>query len=150
MDIYLIVLLIGFLLGFLVFWRPKKKHKPKHFRFRVGRPERKELPMLELNCTNEEKILVKVNTVTTTGKPAILDGVVTVEVQAGDGTVAMEADGLSFYVISGDNPGDTTYLVSADADMGEGVETISDIVTLHVAGAKAASLGLVAEAPIPK
>jgi len=40
--------------------------------------------------------------------------------------------------------------VSGDADLGEGVVTVSDIVMLHVEGAMAKSLGLVADAPEPK
>lgn len=105
---------------------------------------------LEINCTNEEKILVKVNPTTTTLKPAPLDGSIAVEVQAGDGTFEVQGDGKSFFAVSGDNPGDTTYLVSGDADIGSGVETISDLVILHVAGARAANLGITADAPVPK
>ena len=106
--------------------------------------------MLELNCTNEEKILVTVVPVTAAGHPVSLDGPIQVSMQTGDGTVEVQADGLSFFVISGANPGDTVYLVTADADIGAGVETISDIVTLHVAGAKAQSLGLVPATPVLK
>ena len=102
--------------------------------------------MLELNCTNEEKIKVTVNPVTRKGKPVPLDGPVSVVIQAGEGTVVM-VDDASFRVVSGDNPGDTSYLVSADADIGSGVETISDVIILHVAGALAANLGLTAGAP---
>jgi hypothetical protein len=119
------------------------------FNWKVGRPELKKgrIPkMLELSCTNEEKIKVTVNPVTTAGKKVTLDGPIAVSIQAGDGTVVL-IDDLSFYVVSGDNPGDTSYLVSGDADLGAGVETISDIVILHVAGAKASNLGLVAGSP---
>ena len=105
--------------------------------------------MLELGCTNEEKIKITVNPVTATGKEAPIDGPITVSVQGGEGTYAI-VDAKSFDVVSGDNPGDTSYLISADADIGEGVETIQDIVILHVAGAKAASFGMVAGAPEPK
>jgi hypothetical protein len=41
-------------------------------------------------------------------------------------------------------------LVEADADLGAGIETISDTIKLVVAGAKASSLGLVAGAAVPK
>ena len=102
--------------------------------------------MLELTCTNEEKIKITVNPVTTAGKPVSLDGAIQVSAQIGEGTVAL-IDNNSFYVISGDNPGDTSFLVSGDTDLGEGVEPISDIILLRVLGAKASSLGLVAGAP---
>jgi hypothetical protein len=105
--------------------------------------------VLELTCTNEQKVPITVAPVTAAGTPASLDGAVSVSVQSGDGTVEM-IDDASFYVVSGPDPGDTAYLVSGDADLGDGVETISDIVTLRVAGAKAESLGLVAGAAVPK
>jgi hypothetical protein len=102
--------------------------------------------MVELNCTNEEKIKITVNPVTLAGKPVALDGPIAVTIQNGDGTITL-LDDKTFEVVSGDNPGDTAYLVSGDADLGEGVENISDVVLLHVAGAKASSLGLVAGSP---
>lgn len=102
--------------------------------------------MLNLFCTNEEKIKVTVNPVTPGGSPVALDGPIGVSVQSGEGTVQL-VDDNSFYVISGNNPGDTAFLVSGDADLGTGVETVSDIVLLHVAGAKAASLGMTAGTP---
>lgn len=105
--------------------------------------------MLELACTNEEKILVTVNPVTSVGNPANLDGSVSVTVQAGAGTVEM-VDARSFFVVSGSDPGDTSYLVEADADLGPGVQTLQDIVLLRVAGALAANLGMTAAAPVPK
>lgn len=105
---------------------------------------------MELSCTNEEKILVTVNPITGAGKPAPLDGPVKVTKQAGDGDVIIQPDGNSFYVISGDNPGDTAYLVEGDADVGAGVETIADNIILHVAGAKAKSFGMTAGTPEPK
>jgi len=109
--------------------------------------------MLEVSCTNEEKVKIGLSPVTPGGKPVPLDGPIALSVQSGDGTAAqVDKDGNplpanEFYAVSGDNPGDTTILVSADADLGAGVETISDIVLLHVAGAKAQSLGLSAGSP---
>lgn len=126
--------------------RPRFNWNVKGIFFKV----RKEPKMLELNCSNEEKVLVRVNPVTPAGHPIGLDGPVIVSVQSGDGSVVVEADGVSFFAVSGDNPGDTTFLVSADADLGVGMETISDIVILHVAGAKAKALGLTSEAPVLK
>lgn len=105
--------------------------------------------MLELNCTNEEKVRVQLAPRTTTGKPAKLDGPVTVEVQSGNGSVQM-IDDLSFYAVSGDDPGDTTFVVSGDADLGSGVVAVQDVVLLHVAGSMAANLGLTADAPVTK
>lgn len=107
--------------------------------------------MLELTITNEQKVLVHVAPRTAAGSPALLDGPVRVEVQAGASTVELvEGDLSSFWLTSSDAPGDTTFVVSGDADLGEGITLIQDIVLLHVAGALAESLGLTAEAPVPK
>jgi hypothetical protein len=106
--------------------------------------------MLEVNCTNEEKVNVTLHPVTSTGKPASVDGVPTWTVQSGEGTATPSGDGMSCFLVSGDNPGDTQYLVEADADLGSGIQTISDIVTLHVAGAQAQNLGITADTPVPK
>lgn len=104
----------------------------------------------EIACTNEEKVLITVNPVTAGGKPVALDGPVRVTRQAGDGDSIVQPDGKSFYVISGDLPGDTAYLLEGDADLGAGVQTIAESVILHVAGAMAKSFGLTAGAPEPK
>lgn len=122
------------------------------FAYSVDRPvpKRRIRNMLDVNCTNEEKVHVHVAPVTSTGRPSVLDGPIVVAVQSGEGTFAVDGDGKGFFAISADTPGDTVYVVSADADVGEGVETISDIVTLHVAGAKAANLGVTADAPVAK
>src|SRR5262245_28838673 len=106
--------------------------------------------MLEISITNEEKVKVTLTPVTATGKPAKVDGVPSWEVVTGNSTVEPAEDGMSADLISSDDPGDTDFLVKADADLGEGVTEISDIVRLAVAGAQAANLGLTADAPVPK
>ncbi len=106
--------------------------------------------MLEITITNEEKVEVTIVPVTSTGKPAKLDGAPTWTIQSGDSTTAVATDGLSAFLISSDVPGDTQILVEADADLGAGVVKISDIIKLTVAGAQAANLGLVAKAPVAK
>lgn len=106
--------------------------------------------MVEITLTNEEKVTVTLAPVTTTGKPASLDGVPTWTVVSGDSTVVPAADGLSAELVSSDTPGDTVFLVEADADLGAGVETISDTITVHVEGARAANLGLIVGTKGPK
>jgi hypothetical protein len=122
------------------------------FRYAIGLPTLKRRggdSVLELTCTNEQKIPITVNPVTAAGTPVELDGELNIAVQSGAGSIEM-IDERSFYVVSGDQPGDTVFLVAGDADLGEGVETISDLITLHVEGAKAAALGLVAGEAVPK
>lgn len=105
--------------------------------------------MLQLICTNEEKIPVLAAPVTSAGNPAPIDGALSVLVLSGEGTVEMTGD-LSFFLVSPATSGVTQYLVEADVDTGEGVVTISEMITLTVEGAKAASFGLVAGAAVPK
>lgn len=120
------------------------------FRFNIGPVGRKgTTDMVEITLTNEQKVKVTATPVTATGKPAPVDGAVVFTVQAGDCTVN-ELDDFSAEIVSGDNPGDSVILVSADADLGDGVETVADTVTVHVEGARAASLGLTVGAPEPK
>lgn len=97
--------------------------------------------MAEITLTNIQKVLVTVNPEIKPGMPAAIDGDATFTVGAGDCTIVV-VDGRSAYIVSGDNPGDSTIVVSADADLGAGVETISDSITVHVQGARATSLGL--------
>lgn len=135
-------------------WGKKKPQKGWSFRYNIGRPCFKQPLdggeiMLELNCSNEEKIPVTVTPLSPSGKPAAIQGAVNVTVQDGAGSVTMTGD-LTFEVVSGDVPGDTSYLVSADADLGDGVITIQDIIILHVAGAMAANLGMTAGPAVPK
>lgn len=106
--------------------------------------------MLELSVTSEQKISVSLTPVTATGKPAKLDGTPTWEVLSGSATVVAAADGLSAELVSSDDPGDTDFVVKADADLGSGVVEISDVIRLTVLGANASSLGLTAGVPTPK
>lgn len=123
------------------------------FAFGVGQPQNKEkdnsMP-IAVKITNEQKINVTLTPVTDTGKPAKLDGVPSWEVISGNATVLPAEDGMSAYLVSADDPGDTQVMVKADADIGEGVEEISDIVTLNVVGATAKNLGLTVGTPEPK
>ena len=103
---------------------------------------------LDLQCTNEEKIFITVNPVTRGGRPASLDGPVRVT-PTGEGTVEQVSD-TSFFVVSGDNPGATTYLVEGDADLGEGIILLQDSINLNVSSANASSLGMTAATPVVK
>lgn len=136
----------GILIG-----RIKQRLKP-YFDFKVEvKPKTKGPTVLELNITNEQQVTVHLAPKTPKGKPATLDGVPTWVVQPG-GNVTLEVadDGLSCTIVSADEPGTSEVLVSADADLGEGVETISDLIQVAVGGAKASSLGLTADAPVDK
>lgn len=106
---------------------------------------------VEITLTNEQKVRATVTPKTATGKPAPLDGKPVVTVVSGDAAIANTSDdGLSFDIVSPDSPGDSQILVEADADLGEGVETISDVIKVTVVGARAASLGLTLGTPEAK
>lgn len=104
---------------------------------------------LPVACTNEEKVTIICTPLTGPmpgfpgGKAAELDGALTVTRQSGDATVEQDPNlPLQFKLVSGDGLGDSVFKVDGDADLGAGVEPISDIVTLTVSGAKARNLGL--------
>jgi hypothetical protein len=106
---------------------------------------------LELTITNEEKVRVILSPKTHAGQPAAVDGIPEWQVLTGDGTVDADEDGMSAFIVSPDiTLGDTLVQVSADADIGAGVVTITDTVLLHVTGALAVNLGITAETPVPK
>ena len=106
--------------------------------------------MLEVTLTNEQKVNATIAPVTETGKPAKLDGKPSWTVASGECTVVVADDGLSADIVSGDSPGDSEILVEADADLGEGVQTVSDVIKVIVKGALATSLGLKLGTPVPK
>lgn len=96
---------------------------------------------LDVIINNEQEIDITLNPGTQGGHPVQVQNPVWTVIQ-GDATVTPIGDGMSATLRSSDLPGDTQFLVEADADMGEGVEPISDIVRLSVGGAHAATLGL--------
>lgn len=102
---------------------------------------------MEKSITNEQKIKLTLTPVTPGGHPAPIDGAPAWSVVSGASTVVPAEDGLSAYLVSEDGIGDTTFLVEADADLGEGKETIQDTILLHVGHPKATSLGLSAGEP---
>jgi hypothetical protein len=105
---------------------------------------------LEFDLTNEEKVTgVTFSPTTSAGQPASIEGSPTVSVLSGDGSTQDTGSDLPDFV-SGTAPGDTVFLVEADADLGAGVVTISDTVTLHVTGAQATNLGLGGGSVVPK
>lgn len=122
-----------------------------HLQWHVGPVTLKESPLmpLELTITNEQQCTVHVQPITPAGNPAPVDGAATWTVQEGACMIVL-IDDTSATIVSGDTPGDSVILVSADADVGEGVQTIMDTILVHVEGAMATQLGLSADAPVLK
>jgi hypothetical protein len=102
-----------------------------------------------ITMTTEEKAPLSVSPVTEAGNPATIDGAVTYTVTSGTCTIE-PIDTLTAFVVSGPTPGDSTVEASADADLGAGVVTITDTITVHVTSPQAESLGLSAGTPVLK
>lgn len=97
---------------------------------------------VSLECTNEQQVRISVQPLTGAGNPAPVDGEVRCTVVSGESTVLPGNAPNEFVLRSGDNPGDTAFLLEADADTGEGVVLVQETVTLRVVSALAGSLGV--------
>ena len=103
-----------------------------------------------ITITNEQKVLVTLAPTTAAGNPAILDGAPVWTVVSGDATLEVSEDGLSAFLVSGAADVTSQIEVTADADLGEGVVTLTDVIDLAVVAAQASALGLVVDTPTLK
>lgn len=87
---------------------------------------------------------------TEAGNPATLDGAPVWTVVSGDATLEVAEDGLSAFLVSGAADVNSVIEVTADADLGEGVVTLTDTIDLAVVAASASALGLVQGTPVLK
>lgn len=115
--------------------------------------------MLEVTCTSVEKFRVQVVPVTASGKPSKIQsgslvvtpvadgstGVSPVATIESDDTFSVQAD-----IADGSASAVQLFTVEGDADLGAGVVTISDTVTLNVASEQAVNLGLAALGAVPR
>jgi hypothetical protein len=119
------------------------------FKFAIKLKKQFTMP-LDITSTVEEKVHVRLSPVTAGGHPAVLDGTPTWEITSGNATIVPDADGLGAFLVSEDTIGSSTWKVSADADLGDGIRTIEDGGTYTYTDAQAAALGLTAETAVPK
>jgi hypothetical protein len=111
--------------------------------------ERKTMPVT-VQMTTEDMVRVAPHPMSKGGHAATLDGAPTYTVASGDVTLQPDdADPNATWILSG-AMGQSVVHVSADADLGEGVVTIEDDVTVDVIHADAIALGMEAEAPVVK
>ena len=103
-----------------------------------------------ITITNEEKVQVTLAPTTAAGNPATLDGAPTWTVTTGDATLEVAADGLSAFLVSGAADTNSQVTVTADADLGEGVVTLTDTIDLAVVAASASALGAIVATPVLK
>ena len=103
-----------------------------------------------ITITNEQKVQVTLAPTTAAGNPATLDGAPVWAVALGDATLEVSEDGLSAFLVSGAADVTSQITVTADADLGAGVTTLTDVIDLAVVAAQASALGLVTGTPILK
>jgi hypothetical protein len=103
-----------------------------------------------ITITNEEKVQVVLAPTTAAGNPAMLDGIPVWEVVEGDATIEVADDGMSAMLISGAADVNSKINVSADADLGEGVVSLTDTIDLAVVPASASKLGIQVGTPVLK
>jgi hypothetical protein len=102
---------------------------------------------IDVTLSTEEQVRLSITPMTPGGQPASIDGPATWDV---DGTCTLQSiDDTSVWVIAGAQ-GDSVISVLVDADMGDGLLSIMDTATIHVAMPMAANLGLGADAPVLK
>lgn len=115
--------------------------------------------MLEVTCTNAEKFRVQVVPVTASGKPAKIQSGSLVVTAVTDGSTGVNPlatiesdDTFSVQADFADGSASAVQLftVEGDADLGAGVVTISDTVTLNVTSEQAVNLGLAALGAVPR
>lgn len=100
-----------------------------------------------LVITDSQQIALKVKPETKAGNPAKIDGVP--EWSSSDESVVVmtpSEDGLSCDAVGTGKLGTCQVQVTADADIGEGVETITQIETVEVRAGKAVKVGIEAGA----
>jgi hypothetical protein len=105
--------------------------------------------MLDITSTIEEKVYVKLAPKTASGKPATVDGIPVWNV-ASPATVEVDEDGMGAFLVSADTVGSSAWSVEADADLGDGIRTISEGGTYTYTDAQAEALGVTASTPVPK
>ena len=123
------------------YWRKQQPRVRLGLRLGLVEPKARKQNMIEIKLTNEQKIKVTLTPTTAAGKPAALDGKPQWRT---DGPAALEVaeDGMSAYLIASERPSESIVTITADADLGEGVEEIAEGIKLITEGAKAAHLGL--------
>lgn len=132
----------------------QRRHCPPRLCYRVGlvtdKPSTKDKAMpLEIALTTEQQVRVTLDPVMPKGKPVPVpvDGVPTWAIVSGEATLDPAPDGLSCMIVSPDSAGQSQVLVSADADLGAGVNTITDTISVLASDPQAASLGLTVGTP---
>jgi hypothetical protein len=101
-----------------------------------------------LILTDSQKVSLSIKPVTKAGNPAAIDGLPVWSLGCEDHLkLEVSEDGLSAVVSSLGKLGVCQVNVSADADLGEGVETITGVIDIEVKAGKAVNVGIDAGSP---
>lgn len=101
-----------------------------------------------LTLTDEQKVTLTIQPLTAAGNPARVDGTPAWDVS--DQAIvflAVDPDGLSAVATTSGPLGTCQVSVSADADLGSGVRSLTGILDITVVAAEAASIGILAGTP---
>ena len=92
----------------------------------------------------QQKARVTASPTTLSGAPASIDGVLQGELLSGDALIEPGSGPLDLVIrqSSTTGAGDAVVRVFGDADLGAGVVTIEDVVTIHFVSELAANLGV--------
>jgi hypothetical protein len=126
------------------------EHKAIRFRWRIGpvesSPRPGEVAMLVLK--DAQKVTITVSPIDAKGNTAQVDGVPAWAVaDPAILTLVPSDDGLTCVATTTGAVGTTQITITADADLGEGVKTISGLVDVEVVSGMAAGLNIVAGTP---
>lgn len=100
---------------------------------------------------NDQQVRLSIAPLDRAGQPARVDG--TPSWTSSDPalcTVTPEGDGMAAMAVTVGPVGVVQITVAADADLGSGVQTLSEIATLSVVGGQAVTLGMLAGTPEPR
>lgn len=106
--------------------------------------------MTTIVLKESQKVLVTLRPTTDEGKPAVVDGAPSWVVKSGDVTMSVAADGLSATLFAGTVHGDSVIVITADSDLGTGVVTLTESITVTVDGDRAHNLGIFVGVPTTK
>jgi hypothetical protein len=100
--------------------------------------------VISTTITDEGKRLVTLSPKTPTGKPVkVQNPEWLLEDNPNSGErIDVQADALSAYIVSSDVPSTFNVRVRADADLGDGVSTIEEVIAVTVVDPQAKSLGV--------
>ena len=106
---------------------------------------------MSLVLTDIQKVELSISPTNAAGNPAPIDGAVSWSVSDPSiGGLTVSEDGLSAEFATTGKLGSCQVNVSADADVGEGVTSITGVLEVTITASQATSLGIAAGLPVAK